>query len=61
MIRAMREVMSEIHIGRPRTDGMIVQRASLPSADELEARLSHEDIFYVKDGDDFVPVWKAKF
>jgi hypothetical protein len=61
MIRGIREFMSEVHMGRPRNDGMIVQRASLPSADELEAKLSHEDIFYVKDGDDFVPVWKAKF
>ena len=60
-IREIREFMSEIHRGRPRTDGMIVQRVTLPSADELEAKLSHQDIFYIKEGDDYVPVWKAKF
>jgi hypothetical protein len=60
-LRELREAMSEVSIGRPRFDGMIVPRDTLPSAAELEAMLRGEDVFYIKDGNDFVPLWKAKF
>ncbi len=60
-IRQMRDSMAETHIGRPRDDGMVVPRASLPSAEELEVLLRGDEVLYIKEGDEFIPVWKAKF
>lgn len=60
-VRYIREVMAETSIGRPREDGIVVVRSTLPSAEELEAALRSDEVLYVKDGDEFVPVWKAKF
>lgn len=48
-----------IHRGRPRNDGMIVSQ-DLPSQRELRALIHDEEIMYVKQGDTFVPSWRAK-
>jgi hypothetical protein len=60
-IRQMREAMSEVHIGRPNSEGIIAPRETLPTAEELEQRLENNDVLYEKVGDEFIPVWKAKF
>lgn len=60
-IREIREAMAETSKGRPRADGMIVPRETLPSAEELEAAFSGEDVLYEKVDGEFVPVWKVKF
>jgi MerR HTH family regulatory protein len=60
-VREIREAMSEVSRGKPRADGIVVPRESLPSAEELEAMFHEEDMIYEKVDGEFVPVWKAKF
>jgi len=48
-----------VHQGRPRKDGRITPR-QMPSARELRAIMRDEEILYVKEGDKFVPTWKAE-
>lgn len=49
---------STVHYGRPRNDGAIVPM-HLPTKRELRAMIRQEEVLYVKQGDEFVPVWKA--
>lgn len=49
-----------IHRGRPRLDGEIVPASNLPTARELRAMIRQETVLYVKQGDKFVPTWKAE-
>jgi hypothetical protein len=60
-VREIREAMSEVSRGKPRRDGIVVPREQLPSAEELEAMFSEEDMIYEKVDGEFVPIWKAKF
>lgn len=53
------EYFSTVHVGRPRRDGIITP-APLPTLRELRALIRQEEVLYVKSGDAFVPVWKAK-
>jgi hypothetical protein len=53
------EYFLTIHFGRPRKDGTINPRQTLPSRAELRARLNNEITFYVQsDEGEFVPVWE---
>ena len=47
---------AEIHIGRPRKDGMITAKV-LPRA-EVRARLNDDSIVYVKKDGELIPIWK---
>jgi hypothetical protein len=49
---------STVHRGRPRKDGKITPQ-KLPTLRELRAMIRQEDILYVKEGDTFVPTWRA--
>lgn len=48
-----------VHMGRPRKDGKITPR-KMPTATELRAMIRHGTVFYVKDGDEFIPTWDAE-
>jgi hypothetical protein len=58
-ILALHKLFSQIHYGRPRKDGLITPYPGLPNERELKAMIRQEQIFYVKDGDKFVPTWRA--
>lgn len=60
-VRELRQVMSEIHRGRPRHDGIVIPRKSLPTAEELEAAMRHTTVLYEDIGGELIPVWRAKF
>jgi hypothetical protein len=50
-----------VHIGRPRKDGQILPRQTIPSKAELRAMIRHDIVTYVKTEDgEFVPVWKEQ-
>lgn len=50
--------LATVHYGRPRKDGRITPKA-MPTAAELRALIRQGTVFYVKDGDKFVPTWRA--
>lgn len=58
-IMELHEYLSGIHWGRPRKDGLVTPKA-LPTPRELRAMIHDEAILYVKDGDTFIPSWRAK-
>lgn len=58
-IMAAHKYFSTVHWGRPRKDGAITPK-KLPTAMELRAMIRQEQILYVKEGDEFVPTWRAK-
>jgi len=58
-IMAAHEYLASVHIGRPRNDGEITNN-SLPTPRELRALINDEDVLYIKQGDTFVPTWRAK-
>jgi hypothetical protein len=58
-IMRLHAYFSSVHRGRPRNDGMITPQ-HLPTARELRAMIRQEEILYVKQGDKFVPTWKAE-
>lgn len=51
--------LSTVHHGRPRKDGLITVN-DLPTPREIRALIRNEEILYAKQGDTFVPTWKAK-
>lgn len=55
----LHEHFSEMHRGRPRKDGRMTPKA-LPTRRELLAMMRNETVMYIKDGDEFKPVWAAK-
>lgn len=57
-IMALHEFLSTIHQGRPRADGLTVSW-NLPTPRELRAMIRGESILYVKEGDEYVPSWRA--
>ena len=52
------EFLSTVHRGRPRNDGLVTPQ-HLPTRRELLALMRNEEVLYIKDGDEFKPVWKA--
>lgn len=58
-IMAAHEYFSSVHRGRPRRDGLVTPQ-NLPSARELRALIRGETVLYVKQGDQFVPTFRAK-
>jgi hypothetical protein len=58
-IMELHEYLAGIHVGRPRNDGETTNN-SIPTPRELRALLNEEAILYVKQGDKYVPSWKAK-
>jgi len=58
-IMAVHEYFATTHAGRPRSDGLINSWRDLPSKLELRAMLQNQQITYVKDHGEYVPVWKA--
>lgn len=58
-IFAAHAYFSTVHYGRPRKDGLATPYP-IPTLRELRAMIDDEEILYVKDGDTFVPTWKAK-
>jgi hypothetical protein len=55
----LRDFMSSIHIGRPRKDGRVTNNR-LPTRDEFRAMIQTGRMLYVKENDEFVPVWRAE-
>lgn len=50
---------STVHRGRPRKDGLITP-GPMPTVRELRAMMRDEEILYVKQGDTFLPTWRAE-
>ena len=56
-IREMRDILSKIHIGRPRKDGRITNNKT-PTAAELAVSLGDSAMLYTKDAEGkFIPVF----
>lgn len=53
------EYLSSIHQGRPRKDGEITNNG-LPTPRELRAMINDDHVLYVKQGETYVPTWRAK-
>lgn len=51
--------LSTVHMGRPRNDGLINPKR-MPTVRELRAMMRDEEILYVKQGDAFLPTWRAE-
>lgn len=58
-IMELHEYYASLHRGRPRKDGLPTNH-DLPTPRELRAMLKGDSILYVKQGDEFVPTWRAK-
>jgi hypothetical protein len=57
-VMAIRDFLSTLHRGRPRSDGLITSK-NVPTRNELKAAMKNEVVLYQKTEDgDFVPVWK---
>lgn len=53
------EYLASVHRGRPRKDGEITVH-DLPTPREVRAMINDEQVLYVKQGDTYVPTWRAK-
>lgn len=53
----LHEFMASLHIGRPRKDGRITNNM-LPTREQFKSLIKTNNVLYIKDGDEFVPVWK---
>lgn len=58
-IMALHAYLSTVHLGRPRKDGEVVPM-HLPTPRELRAMINDENVLYIKQGDTFIPSWRAK-
>lgn len=58
-IMGLLEYLGTVHQGRPRKDGETTVN-NLPTPRELRAMINDDNILYVKQGDTFVPTWRAK-
>lgn len=56
---AVHAFFSTVHRGRPRKDGLVTPRR-MPTVRELRAMMRDEEILYVKQGDTFLPTWRAE-
>lgn len=52
--------MQLLHRGRPRKDGMITPD-DMPTYEQLMAILNDDQVYYVKDGDDFIPIFRQEY
>lgn len=59
-IMAALEYFGSVSQGRPRRDGRVVSASDLPTPRELRAMINDEEILYIKQGDQFVPTFRAK-
>lgn len=55
----LRDFLATIHIGRPRKDGRVTNNR-VPNREEFRAMIQSGRVLYVKEDDQFVPVWKAE-
>ncbi len=54
------EAMANSHYGRPRSDGIIVPRKTLPEKAEVLNKIRGGTVLYYKDeAGDYVPLWRA--
>lgn len=58
-IMDLHEYFATTHVGRPRGDGLITHWGDLPSKVELRAMLQSNQITYVRNHGEYVPVWKG--
>lgn len=58
-VLAAHAYFSTVHRGRPRKDGLITP-GLMPTVRELRAMMRGEEILYVKQGDKFLPTWRAE-
>lgn len=58
-VLAMHEYFLTVHYGRPRHDG-IIRPKPMPSARELRALMNNDELLYIKEGEEYRPVWRAK-
>lgn len=58
-IMELHDYLKTVHRGRPRNDGLTTQ-SNLPTASELRAAIRQGTVFYVKQGDVFIPTWRAE-
>lgn len=58
-VLAVHAFFSTVHRGRPRKDGLITP-GFMPTVRELRALMRDEEILYVKQGDQFLPTWRAE-
>lgn len=53
------EYFLTVHMGRPRKDGEVIPRQTLPSRAELKAQLTNGTVLYVQGEDgQFTPLWE---
>ena len=55
----LRDFMATIHIGRPRKDGRVTNNM-VPNREEFRTMIQTGRVLYVKEEDQFVPVWRAE-
>lgn len=53
-----RDAMASTHRGAPRKDGRITNN-HIPTKDEMSFRMRGGRVMYIKDKDEFIPVWRA--
>jgi hypothetical protein len=58
-IMDVRDFMAGVHRGRPRQDSRITN-SSVPTREEVRSMIQSGRILYVKENDEFVPIWKAR-
>jgi hypothetical protein len=57
----LHDYLLTVHYGRPRRDGKITPKQTLPSRTELKAMMKNDIVTYVKTEDgEFVPVWREQ-
>jgi hypothetical protein len=56
---AVRDFLSTIHYGRTRADGKNTPY-KVPTREELRAMIDSGKILYVKEDNEFVPIWRAQ-
>lgn len=51
---------ANVHFGRPRNDGAITPKRNTVTKEEVDARLGHREVLYVKNDDgNFIPIWRT--
>lgn len=55
----MRTYAAGIHIGRPRKDGRVTNDRT-PTREEAKSMIQSNRMLYVKENEEFVPVWRAR-
>jgi hypothetical protein len=55
----LRDYMATLHQGRPRKDGKVTN-SRLPTREELRTSMKTGKVLYMKEGEEFVPVWRAE-